>query len=600
MKSTRSEEFLQSQQIINNEEFNIEEEYNQKYKKYLEELNKNSIRILCSDWKEEQLENYEKIQNEEKDNKLNELIKQKIKEKKDPYLIYNFNYEFEKTLTRKLEERKKKEKEPLFKYRAKRLLLKPYEIVKTKNYENKDYYYLNKVTFYYVKTDFYFWRVWLFIIKLFTTFWNYNYRVYYQMTDSMFGIKALFKQELYRDISIHSDTGIVYDSCKTYTFPRSFGNLITWVFNSREKFEKSPDTGILSKNISRIFNLILNYIIRLTILGLLLLCAYPALIVLNIIICLLLMLISPFVAILWDLLDYIFSIIIFNRYDSLKFFNIIRIILFEFIISTIFQFLFCSICVIFQPLLSIFFLVYSQFHFIVRYLYDFIFYYILKCLGKIPLTDSFIAWRISGPYLFRDRFYDISNKDLMNLVIAEVEKMVMGNYSRIIKEKLNEPRNIFNKMESMYNIIKLNIQLDNEITKNIRFYENLLMKQIEKEDKYPYLSFYIRVKFTKERLDIVKNLVESYLRNYSSKNDLSFELDKFEERKYEQLTEKILHNIFGYDILQTLDDVDKIVHLESVFETHLDEISQKIFENPIFDDRKYVNKKEEKEVILKM
>ena len=49
------EEFLQSQQIINDKEFNIEEEYNKKYKQYLEELNKNTIRILCFDWKEEQL-----------------------------------------------------------------------------------------------------------------------------------------------------------------------------------------------------------------------------------------------------------------------------------------------------------------------------------------------------------------------------------------------------------------------------------------------------------------------------------------------------------------------------------------------------------------
>ena len=592
------EEFLQSQQIINNEEFKLEEEYNQKCDKYKNDLNKNSIKILCSDWKEEKLDNYEKISKEEKNKKLNELIKQKIEDKKDPYLIYNYNYNSEKNLPKKLEERKQKEKSPLLSFRAKRLLKKPYEIVKSKDYNNKPYYYLNKVRFYYVKTDFYFWRVWLFLIKIFTTFWNYNYRVYNQMTNSMLGIKALFKQELYRDISIHFDTGIVYNSRQTYTFPRSVSNLITWVFDSREKFEKSPDTSILSKNISRIFNLIINYIIRLTILGLLLICLYPTLIIINTIICLILIMISPLIAPFWVLLDYIFSIIVFNRYDTLRFFNIIRILLFEFIIRTIFQFLFCSACLILQPLLSIFFLFYAQIHFILRYLYDFIFYYILKYLGKIPLTDSCMAWRISGPHLFRDRFYDMSNKDLMNLVIAEVEKMVMNNYSKMIKEKLNEPRNNFNKMQKVFNIINIKISLDNEITKNIYFYEDLLKKQITKEDKYPYLSYNLRVKFSEERLDIVKNLVESYLRNYSAKNDLSFELNKFDDKKYEQLTEIILKNIFGKDILQTLEDVDKIVHLESVFETHLDEISQRIFENPKFDDRVYVNKKEEKEKII--
>ena len=274
--------------------------------------------------------------------------------------------------------------------------------------------------------------------------------------------------------------------------------------------------------------------------------------------------------------------------------------MFEFLWRTIFQFSFCFQCLILQPVLSIFFLLYSQIHFIFRYIYDFVFYYILKYLGKIPLTDSFIAWRISGPHLFRERFYDISNKDLMNLAIAEIERMVMKNYSKKMIEKLEEPRNIYNKIQSMFNIIKFNIVLDEEISRNIRFYEKLLDKQINKEDKLPSLSSRIQVKFSEERLDVVKNLVESYLRNYSEKNDLSFELDKYEEKKYEQLTGKILKNIFGNDILQTLDDIDKIVHLESVFESQLDEISKRIFENPNFDDRLYANKKSVKEKIIKL
>ena len=114
------------------------------------------------------------------------------------------------------------------------------------------------------------------------------------------------------------------------------------------------------------------------------------------------------------------------------------------------------------------------------------------------------------------------------------------------------------------------------------------------------MSPYIKIKFSEERLDIVKNMVESYLRNYTDKNDLSFEINKYEEKQYEQLTEKILKNIFGNDILQTLDDIDKIVHLESIFESNLDEISQRIFENPKFDDRLFINKKEKKESVIKL
>ena len=546
------------------------------------------------------IEHYEMREKKEKDIKLNKIITQKIEDKKDPYLIYNFNYKSKKDFPDKLNKLKKEEKNPLLNFRAKRLLKKPYEIVTSKDYKDKTYYSLNKVRFYYVKSDFCFWRIWLFLIKLFTTFWNYNYRVFNQMINSMFGIKALFKFELYTDLYIDSSTGIISNSGRTYTFPRSVSNLIIWVFDSREKFEKSPDTGILSKNSSRIFNLILNYIIRLTIFGLLLIILYPSLIIINIIICLGLIIISPIVAPLWVLLDYIFSIIIYNRYDKIQLFNIIRIILFEFLFRTIFQFLFCSISLIFQPILSIFFLFYSQIHFILRYIYDLFFYFILKYLGKIPLTDSCIAWRISGPHLFRERFYDISNKDLINLVIAEVEKMVLNEHVKKIREKLNEPKNIFYQVQNVYGIIKLNISLNDEILRSINYYEDLLNKQLKKEDKFPSLSPYIKIKFSEERLDIVKNMVESYLRNYTDKNDLSFEINKYEEKQYEQLTEKILKNIFGNDILQTLDDIDKIVHLESIFESNLDEISQRIFENPKFDDRLFINKKEKKESVIKL
>ena len=594
------EQFLISQQIINDENFSVEEEYNKNYDKFINELNKNSIRVLCSDWKMDKIEQYEISQKKEKDIKLNKIITQKIEDKKDPYLIYNFNYKSKKDFPDKLNKLKKEEKNPLLNFRAKRLLKKPYEIVTSKDYKDKTYYSLNKVRFYYVKSDFCFWRIWLFLIKLFTTFWNYNYRVFNQMINSMFGIKALFKFELYTDLYIDSSTGIISDSGRTYTFPRSLSNLIIWVFDSREKFEKSPDTGILSKNSSRIFNLILNYIIRLTIFGLLLIILYPSLIIINIIICLGLIIISPIAAPLWVLLDYIFSIIIYNRYDKIQLFNIIRIILFEFLFRTIFQFLFCSISLIFQPILSIFFLFYSQIHFILRYIYDFFFYLILKYLGKIPLTDSCIAWRISGPHLFRERFYDISNKDLINLVIAEVEKMVLNEHVKKIREKLNEPKNIFYQVQNVYGIIKLNISLNDEILRSINYYEDLLNKQLKKEDKFPSLSPYIKIKFSEERLNIVKNMVESYLRNYTDKNDLSFEINKYEEKQYEQLTEKILKNIFGNDILQTLDDIDKIVHLESIFENNLDEISQRIFENPKFDDRLFINKKEKKESVIKL
>ena len=593
------EEFLQSQQIIINEKFKVEEEYEQKMQNFEKELQKHSIKILCYQWKHEKENNYSNILRNEQKIKLNKSLSQKLESKKEPFIIYSFNTNNEEHFPEKIKKMKKEEKCPLSEYNATRLEIMPYE-VKKQIIQNKNYYYVDKKKYYYVKTDFLGWRVYLFLIKLFTTFFNYNIRVYRQMTSSMIGIKALFLTELYRDQNVDSSNGILYPCYRTYTFPRSVKNLITWINDSRIKFENSPDTGILGKGISRIFNLILNYIIRLIILGGLLILFYPLFIISNIIICLGLILISPLMAFIWNFLDYLFSSLIYNRYSQSKLFCLLRIIIKDFLINTIYQFTIFCLCLIIQPVLSLIFFIYSHIHFILRYLYDFFFYYILKYLGKIPLTDSIIAWRISGPHLFRERFYDISNKDLINLVIAEIEKMVMSNYSKTMEKILNGPLDSINSIKELYNILNIDIRTKEEISGSIYFYQNLLRRQIKEQEKYPELSNNIKIKFTEERLDNVLNLVENYIRDYNKKSDLSFILNQFEDKKVEQLAEKILKNIFGYNIFETLDDVDKIVHLESMFDNNLDEISQRIFENPRYDDRIFVEKKIEKEKDIKV
>ena len=499
----------------------------------------------------------------------------------------------------KLEKMKKVEKCPLFEFNATRLEIMPYE-VKKRNLGDKLYYYVDKKKYYYVKTDFFFWRIWLFLIKIFTSFCNYNIRVYRQMTTSMFGIKALFLTELYRDLSVDPSTGILHPSERTFTFPRSVCNLITWIKDSRDNFENSPDTGILGKGVSRIFNVTLNYVLKLFILGGLLISLYPLFIIANIVICIGLFLISPMMAVFWVILDYIFSSVIFNRYSRSHFFCLLQIIIKDFFIDTIYQLICCFIFLIIQPILSIFFIIYAHIHFILRYIYDFFFYYILKFLGKVPLTDSCIAWRISGPHLFRERFYDISNRDLMSLVIADIEAIVLDHFYKEMGKIINSPFESLNIVRKSFDILDIDISTRYEITDSIAFYQRLLKKQIIGQNKYPQLSKNIKVKFTEERLENVINLVESYLRDYTSKNDLSFELNKFEDKKIEKLTKQILKNIFGKNIFMTLDDVDKIVHLESVFDSNLDEISTRIFENPKFDDRVYVEKKAEKEKEIKV
>ena len=594
------EEFLYAYQIIIDEKFNMNEEYKRKMEDFKKEIEKHTIKKLCTLWSEEKRNLFETNLKKEQDQKLTKIIKEKIKNYKLPSIIYSYNQECKEQIPEKIEEAKKKSKKPMYEFAATRQIIRPYEIKRRVGQDGRTYYYVDKVKYYYVKTNFFFWRVWLFLIKLFCTFFNYNVKTYRFMTSSSLGIKALFYTELYSNIDVNMTTGAFYEYSRSYTFPRAISNLMTMICDSRKKFENAPDTGILGKGISRIFNLIINYVFRLLILGSILVCVYPLLIVANVIICSWLILFSPIVAPIWNLLDYLFSMLIFNRYDRF-FFQLFRILVGDLIYNSIFQFIFCLICIVFKQVIALIALLLVHIYYILRTIYDLFFYYLLKLFGKIPLTDNFISWRIAGPHLFRERYYDISNKDLMSLVIAEIEKMVMNNYDKKMREILDSPITHFNNsIKNIFSIINVDIYLSDEITKSITFYKKILEKQINLAKKnYPHLSEPQKIKFSKEKLNIVKNLIESYLISYTSKNDLSFKLDKYEDNKIEHLTKDILKTIFGYRILETLDDADKIVHLESVYQNSLDEISQRLFENPRFDDRLFIEERkvEEKKVI---
>ena len=229
-------------------------------------------------------------------------------------------------------------------------------------------------------------------------------------------------------------------------------------------------------------------------------------------------------------------------------------------IGFVIQLITSLLSIILQPFLAIFFFLYSHIHFLIRYLYDLFFYSIFKCLGKVPETNNCIAWLIAGPGLFRGRYYDIKNKDILSLVIGELEKRIMKNYNNKINELLDEPNNTIQEIQKVYKKIGLNYSTNRSINDSISFYKEKLKNQIKKGDFYP--ECHVSIKFTEERLEEVKNMIELYIKEYSKLKDISFELDKFKDKKFENLTHEIMKEIFDINIFETLQSNDKVVHLQ--------------------------------------
>ena len=302
----------------------------------------------------------------------------------------------------------------------------------------------------------------------------------------------------------------------------------------------------------------------------------------NIIMCILFILLSPVLIIIWIILDYLFTILIYNRFDNeLTVLPLLFIIFIELLYDFLFQLLITILAFIFQPILSLIIFIYAQIYFIFIFLINCICFGIIACLGRVPQNDTCVAWQVRGPEIHLDKYYNLSNKDIINLVRGYLEKITMNIYKNKIKEMLESPRKQINEINNIFEKLGFNYVLTKDIEDSIEFYEKKLNSQVDSQDIYPYCN--LKVKFTKERLQLVKSLISIYVTEYSKIYDISNELNNY--KKLDDFIEKILKSIFGNNILLPLESIGKYTYIKSVFNNEIDLIAKKIFENPYFQDK---------------
>ena len=576
-----SKDYLLSQQILNEKEYTYNSEKNKKIEKYESKLKNNYVRSLCSLWLEDKMESYESSQEKKTNEKIQTEVNNEIKDKKDPKAIYNFNINNKNEIPNLAKQYANKKKIPKFKHNLSRKCC-CYKKIQVIDSNKHNRYQLEKEINYEINSTFFFWRIILFIIKYFYDFWTFNIVIFRNMVNSMFGIKALFLTELYRDYDVDHISGVIEETDKTITFPSSVINLWIMVQNSREEFENAPDTGILGKGCMRLFHLFYNYVLILFFLGILLIIFYPLMIILNIIICIILIILSPILIIIWTILDYIFTLVIYNRFDEeLNITPIIFIILIELTFGFAIQFFLIFLAIFLQPIISLIIFIFAQIYFVARIIHNCFFISIIACFGRIPQSDSCVAWQTSGPGMFSDRYYDISNIDIICLVRGYLEKIILKNYAKKIGKMLESPKEQILDIQGTFGMLGFKFVFTENFEESIKFYKNKLNEQIESRNIYPEIN--LRVKFTQERLQKVKYMISIYITEYSKAYDISQELNKY--KKIDNFVEEILKSIFGYNILVPLESSEKLTHLKSVFDNQLDLIATKIFQNPYFQDK---------------
>lgn len=70
-------------------------------------------------------------------------------------------------------------------------------------------------------------------------------------------------------------------------------------------------------------------------------------------------------------------------------------------------------------------LLWSYGKYVLRTSYDAIMLQLIKAIGRSPVTDSAMAWKIQGPGLTGSYYQSIKSTDIYLLVAADLEKIQM-------------------------------------------------------------------------------------------------------------------------------------------------------------------------------
>ena len=590
-----SNSFIQSQQIIFNHQLTKSENEKAQLNAFISSLDQYYIRNECYSWRNDQINNFtKKLQTRLQQEYLSNVERDISQYQIPSSILVNYRQCQEHFEQRCKEVEKTFPKEPRNKNRIRRICIRPYDIEEERNL-NSTYYSFKKRSTIHINSSFPFWRIALYFVKFFIYWWNILVSLLWFMTYSCIGILALFCVEVYKDDSINSSTGEVTHCDRAYTFPRCVSNLCEWISDSREEFENSPDTGFFGKSFSRIFNLIYNYIFKFIIIGSLLIALYPSAILINVAICLALVICSPVLALIGLVFEWLFHLLIYDcLLEKSVICPLLRYVIWNLLIKGIFQFVLCILLFVIQPVLAVLMFIFANLRFVLREIYDFLMYYLVKCIAKIPVTDSCLAWKKAGPELFRNRFYDISDQDIILLVRGFLERKELDEYKRKTREVLDTANRSSDKIRLIFSKIGLNYNPNQKVADSVRFFERKLRETTEaRENIYPS-SRVDQVKFSKERLDWVKDLIKRYLLEYEKDFSLNTIIKFYHIEEKENVEDIIVNNLlrslFGERIFQTLEENDEVVQLETKGDYQIDKVAKIIFEDPSYKGFHYVEK----------
>ncbi|CAD8182894.1 unnamed protein product [Paramecium pentaurelia] len=495
---------------------------------------------------------------------IEDLKKQNIKEV-ELYLNYlQQKAQLKKELQQLIEQAEGKSKRINIRIEVTRQCFPPYNIIRI-----GELFKLERKRTYIVYSSFPLWKFYLMIVRYFAWTANVTFWLFANGISGPLGIRALVQCSVfYPDVQINERTGVVSHSHYSVTpVVVHMANVCKGMSRSRRDFENSPDTGFFGKNCARICNYVEVYFFRFLIVGIIgVLIIIPILIIANFVISLVLALTAwawiPIVLIL----SYVFQLLIYDFdcsdreqwsiFSTPAWFPIF-INTFDFIVRGILNLIMnLLVCFFILPLGSIFMIIFGHLRYIIRSLYDCLMILFVKCLGRVPATENWLAWKVSGPGISRKYYFTIKNEEALILVAGKLEKCILQEYQKKIEEEIMAPQkqvqsvmnNFFSVFGASYNFHdrgcdKLKSSLNQQISQRLQV--------------LPQISNNIR--FNESELIVIRMLIKQFIKNQIKLKDMKNYIWKhFQVQKgdYNELTSELLKQCFGHQILSPLEDID--------------------------------------------
>lgn len=205
---------------------------------------------------------------------------------------------------------------------------------------------------------------------------------------------------------------------------------------------------------------------------------------------------------------------------------------------------------------------------------------IVWCFAKSPISDSCLAWKISGPGITRQFYNHIEISDAMTIIHAQLEKYELVKFKNTINTYLEEPyKKNANKILKYFSPLDLKFTPTSELLDSIKYYKDKVLQQIyDRIRLFPKVN---NVKFTNVELSTLIIASREYIRDYviSHNMDYLFEYNNIPKNSWGKLNEIILVNAFGDQVLESLTDMDYKVEIHRSENLEFDGIKFKILNN---------------------